>query len=425
MNRLEGTRMNFNGKAIARHLIMAVGTVVISIVSTEAKAQVNDSVYKMRYQISPEKKGELYLDINTLSFFRDNEFSTPAIKGYTLPGVRVQPKLVYYPLKNIKLELGAHVIRYWGAEKYPNVAFRDIATWKRSGHQDAVHALPFFRAHVAMTKNLDVVLGNLYGGITHNIIEPLYTPELDLTADPEAGVQLLYHTPALDIDTWVNWESFIFRSDNHQEAFLFGLTSKVKLNNENSRFHFYIPIQALAHHKGGEIDTLETSTVRTMMNGAAGVGMRWNTGHKTLRRITLESFLLGYYQQKGEEFPYSKGSAVYGHAAVDFPHFRIDGGYYHADRFLSVMGMPFYGSMSIDSPVSTFDKTGLWQLGIDYYKTFAPGFALGANADVYFHGPVTAVAEDGMRKEVGSSTSFSFGVYLRINPSFLLKKFGK
>ena len=90
---------------------------------------------------------------------------------------------------------------------------------------------------------------------------------------------MLYDSRRFDLDVWVNWESFIFREDTHQEAFTVGLSGRYKLNDPDARFHFYAPVQGLAQHRGGEIDTIFTNSVQTLMNGAVGVGTVWNTGN--------------------------------------------------------------------------------------------------------------------------------------------------
>ena len=216
------------------------------------RAQIPDRVFKTDYQIDPEKRGELSVEIDNLSFFKDDEYTGSFMKGYTLPGLWLQAKAVYYPLGMLKLEAGVHLQRFWGANRYPNMAYQDIAHWKGEQYQKGFHALPWFRAQVALSDHVNIVLGDLYGAANHNLIEPLYNPELNMVADPEMGLQLLYNSRRLDLDVWVNWESFIFREDVHQEAFTVGLSTRFKLNDPDSRFHFYIPAQALAQHRGGD-----------------------------------------------------------------------------------------------------------------------------------------------------------------------------
>ena len=39
------------------------------------------------------------------------------------------------------------------------------------------------------------------------------------------GLQIRYEGQRTRLDTWVDWQSFIFRGDKHQEAFVFGLST--------------------------------------------------------------------------------------------------------------------------------------------------------------------------------------------------------
>jgi hypothetical protein len=50
------------------------------------------------------------------------------------------------------------------------------------------------------------------------------------------GVQMQWQTKPLDFDVWVNWESFIFDKDTHQEAFTFGLSARYKETGEKKGF---------------------------------------------------------------------------------------------------------------------------------------------------------------------------------------------
>lgn len=103
---------------------------MLLIVTTTVRAQVEEKVCKTDYNINPERVGELSVELDNISFFKDNEYAGTVMKGYSLPGMWLEPKVVYYPLKNIKLELGAHALIYSGAYKFPNYAYHDIAPGK-------------------------------------------------------------------------------------------------------------------------------------------------------------------------------------------------------------------------------------------------------------------------------------------------------
>lgn len=90
-------------------------------------AQISENVFKTDERIDSLKKGDLYVEIDNISFFKDDEYTGSFLKGYTLPGFWLQAKGVYYPLDILKLEAGIHFLRFWGADHYPNMAYMDIA----------------------------------------------------------------------------------------------------------------------------------------------------------------------------------------------------------------------------------------------------------------------------------------------------------
>lgn len=384
-------------------------------------AQIPENVYKSDYHISPESVGQLFVCIDNLNFFKDNEFSGSYMKGYTLPGFWFQGKAVYYPLKNLKFEAGVHLLRYWGANKYPNMAYQDIATWQGAQTEKGFHILPVLRAQVALSEHVNIILGTLYGAANHNLIEPLYFPELNLTADPEMGFQLLYASHYVDLDSWVNWQSFMFKDDTHKEAFTVGLSSRLKFNDPKSLFHFYIPIQGLTQHRGGEFD--QNYSVETLMNGSFGIGTLWNINHRALKNINLEADMTGYYQQSGELWPFNKGYGLYLRASADISSFRIKTSYWKCHDFISLYGIPYFGAISTKIKDATIEDPSNVYFGFEYSYPLAKGYALGIDMDIYQQFRSTFHEKDDTSLSVGNHTSFSAGIYLRINPSFLIKKF--
>ena len=387
------------------------------------RAQLEEKIYHSDYHIDTVKVRELSVELDNISFFKDNEYTGKFTKGYSLPGLWVQPKAVYYPLRNVKLEAGIHLLVYHGANKYPSMAYQDIAYWKGKQYQKGVHVLPYFRAQMALSEHVNIVLGNIYGAANHRLIEPLYNPELNLTCDPEAGLQVLFDSKAFDLDVWVNWQSFIFRKDVHQEAFTVGLSSRVKYNDPASRLHFYSPVQALAQHRGGEIDTLYQNSVQTLMNGAVGIGGVWNINHRLFKKMEVELDLAGYYQQAGSIWPFDSGYGVYARASVDIYDFRVKTAYWQCEDFISLFGNPFFGAASMSDRGVTFRRPKLVYLGLEYSRQLGKGFSIGVEVDVFHHLSGEMTDGEGGLVPMGSATSFSAGAYMRVNPSFLIKKF--
>ena len=353
------------------------------------QAQVVSQLYETDYRINPDHVGSLFVEVDNMSFFKDNEFAGEVMKGYSLPGLWLQPKAVYYPLKNIKLELGLHALIYSGAYKYPTSAYQDIATWKGNQYQKGAHLLPFFRAQFALRK-VNLVVGNLYGGTLHGLVTPLYHQELDLTADPEMGFQLLYDTRAFHLDAWINWQSYIFELDSHQEAFTVGFSSQIDYTAPEARLHVYTPLQGIIQHRGGEQDTIYTNSVQTLMNGAVAAGAVWNT-----------------------------------RACVDLKDFRVKAGYFYGNDFISLYGIPYFSALSTKNEGAFFDSPQTVFMSASWSRSFGKHYAVGAEVELFQSLPTTMMEEGGMQSELESATSFSFGVYFRINPSFFIKKWAE
>ena len=390
-----------------------------------AQTQMDERLYTSDYHLPADKQGELRIEVDNVTFFKDNEFTGPVMKGYSLPGLWIQPKLVFYPLSNIKIEAGAHALVYTGAYKFPNYAYEDIAVWKGSQYQKGAHVLPYFRAQVALNR-VNLVLGNLYGGQNHGLSAPLYNPELNLTADAESGFQLLCDLPHWHFDAWINWQSFIFDIDTHQEAFMVGVNSTVKLNAPDAPLHFFLPIQGIVQHRGGEqVETEEVHPVHTIANGSVGLGATWNARHKVLRNFTAEAHLLGYYQQAGKVWPFNDGTALYAQATADlWKGIRLQAGYFRAHRFISIAGLPYFGAVSMKHEEAVFpDYPQTCTAGIEYSRVFAEHYVLGAQGSLYYSMPGRMRLAGGETQASGHTANFSFGIYFRINPSFLLKRF--
>ena len=385
--------------------------------------------------INPSSTGQLSLVVDNLSFFKDNEFEGEQAKGYSLPGFWVQPKLTYQPLSNVRLEAGFHALIFDGANKYPCYAYHDIGRWKGNQYQSGAHLLPFFRAQAQLNR-VTFVLGDIFGGANHRVIEPLMNPEVNLTQDPEMGFQLLVDLPRYQLDAWVNWQSYIFEEDTHQEAFTIGLHQRISLNSPLSTLNsplstlnsqlpalnWYLSLDVLIQHRGGEQDITDMG-VQTITNGGVGVGLLWNARARLLQSLNAEVALLGCWQQAGKLWPFDKGAAASAMLSAQLRgDFRVFGGLFYARDFVSLYGAPFYSTLSQKIPGARFKSMLTPHMGVEWCHTFSKSYILGLKADAYplFAGKLKH--PDGTAASATFANNFSFGVYFRCNPSFLLKK---
>lgn len=388
------------------------------------------------YRLSYDDTRTLAVDVQALAFFKDNEFSGDQATGYTLPGFWLQPRLTYQPLDAVRLEAGLHAIVFNGAGKYPCYAYHDIAQWKGSQYQRGAHVLPFFRAQ-AQLRRLTFVLGNIYGGANHGIVEPLMNHEVNLTQDPEMGFQLLADLPRYHLDAWINWQSFIFREDTHQEAFTVGLSQRIALNAKSSALNLYLPIDILLQHRGGEIDDTDMGA-QTIDNAALGLGLRWNNKGKIFNGLTAEALALACLQQSGHLWPFDSGWGASATLSADFlRQLRVFATTVYARDFCPIYGAPFFSTYSTKTG-GTFDHVLTSHIGAEWSHTFARDYVLGAKVDTYLcstgketlpvasFSPSDATVPDASPS--GSMPSafrnnFSFGVFFRCSPRFELKRF--
>ncbi|MBR3433076.1 MAG: hypothetical protein IKH05_05975 [Bacteroidaceae bacterium] len=362
------------------------------------------------YRIDTAEVKALRVEIDNLSFFHDNEYTGKLMNGYSLPGLWVQPKLTFNPVRQIGLEVGLHALIFSGANKYPCYAYHDIARWKGNQYQSGAHLLPWFRAR-AQFKYLTVVLGDIYGGQNHRLVEPLLNPEVNLSQDPEMGVQLLWDRPHLHADIWLNWQSYIFETDTHQEAFTVGMNWTVSYNRPESRLKWFTPFQLVIQHRGGE-QNIAMRGVQTICNAGAGVRMLYRTDRKALRNINTELNMLAAYQQKGELWPFKTGFS--GHVGMNLDFWNqmdVKAGYVFSPKhFISLYGNPLFNTVSQKDGTSYNGNHTLYA-GISYHRIIARHYVIGAQAQAYQTWLPGA-----------QNMAFDFGLYLRVNPSILIRK---
>lgn len=375
--------------------------------------------------LRPEGKDQLRLDIENFDFFRDNEYVGDRTDGYTLPGFVLRPTLSWQPLANLKVEAGFNMTTYWGATAYNELHFKDPLREVTTGKTRRLNMTPFVRVHARLSPAVDLVIGNIYGGVAHRLPEPLYDEENMLTQRPEAGIQLLTNTRHFDLDAWINWESFIFRDDNHQEAFTFGLATRTKVNDEKSRVHAFFPINLIFMHRGGEIDTISTDRVQTWVNFSAGGQVDFNLRSKAVRKVSLSLNVFYSNEGKGELFPFGRSLAAYALAEMDVWRFRLGVGHWMAHDFITLLGNPHFGCIDVPYSGRRFDDPQVTTFNLEYTQQFAKCYAWGANLKAFFLYKCGMTEPDGTVTTSPGAVSLAAAVYFRLSPSFLLKDFSK
>ncbi|MDR1172380.1 MAG: hypothetical protein LBL24_08015 [Bacteroidales bacterium] len=366
--------------------------IFLAVTVSAAHAQWFPSTLLSSPALSATDSNKLTLEADITGFFKNNEYFSPVAVGQTLPGISSTLMLGYQVAGKFKVELGARAVKYSGRDPLENLQ-------------------AFVRLQYAITPNFNMVLGNLYGGVNHRLIEPLYQWERQYTANPESGLQFVLHTSRWFTDVWVDWEHFIQRGDSVPETLTFGASVSRVLTGEGSRFVLTVPLQLLIHHQGGQIDTSNDPMI-VLGNLATGLCSRLNTGAGFVKSVGLDVYVAGYWDRYSNETlrPYNKGWGVYPVFHADASPFKFMAGYWNSDKFYAFEGEPLFGSFDPYNPQRQLPARSLLTCRLAFEKTLFKGISVGAQVETY---------SDLDRGE----TDYSFGVHLRFNNPFTLKQF--
>lgn len=113
-------------------VVFVIAVITVAQVKGDVWAPLQDNADMARrmgyqpYRVDSANTNTLGLELEALAFFKDNEFDGSVQCGYSLPGVRLQPRLTYTPIDEIKLELGLHATIYSGANKFRATSFTTL-----------------------------------------------------------------------------------------------------------------------------------------------------------------------------------------------------------------------------------------------------------------------------------------------------------
>ena len=298
----------------------------IPLISAELSGQLNNSVFYLPANYNVEKKNDIYLNLTTLGFSKNNEYFDRIADGYTLFGYQILPELVYFPAENIGISAGLFAWKDFGTNNYSKIA-------------------PTFTVDIGW-KSLRFLFGTLKGNLEHQLIEPLYDFERVMTDHLENGIQAIYNKDKILIDFWVNWEKMIYEGDPEQEELSGGLVTKYRLF-EHERFEFEIPFQIIGMHRGGQIDD-SPLPIKTVFNFTIGVsGMLKFPESTFFHGIKSDNYLVVYDDLSFEKLDaFREGYAYYLNLTLKTKLFDLMFSYWNGDKYFSNHGGDLYNSQS-------------------------------------------------------------------------------
>ena len=353
-------------------------------------AQLNNKVFEDSLSIHSNDAQKLYLQLQNLNFVKNNEYFNDIIPGQTFFGYQLKPRLVYFPAKNVRVDVGMYVLRDFGKEQFTQVA--------------PVFSVKFQK------KNTSLTLGTLQGNLGHRLIEPMYDFDRVLTNRLENGLQFLHKGRRWYMDLWVDWQRAIDRGAPFQEEIFGGLHSQLSIIKKTS-LEVKIPLQFTILHQGGQ-EAFIAKPILNTMNLATGLQIHFNFHTKAfLKSIKLDNYVLG--SQAAEvtigQPDFDNGRAFYGNLTFVTKWGDLMASLWLGDRFNSAQGGGLYRSTGVSD--KTFTERNRDLLFIRYLRDIS------ISKDVKF----TIRAEPSYNFN-SQKIEASIGLYVHFNPGFFLKK---
>ena len=364
--------------------------ITVGFLNNNVNAQDNTAFFSHYKQFNANDKENLYFRIESLNFFKNNEYQDRFSEGETLLGYFFTPKLLYSPTDNLRFEGGVRLQKF-------------------SGRNEFTLSDPSFTIHYQANPKLSFILGAINQDKNHNLYEPIFEPERYYIDKSESGFQILYNAKQFKIDTWINWEEFIFKNDPFQEQFTFGISAKLRLTNINSISNIFIPFQALLTHKGGEIDSSDLN-VQTLCHLVSGLGYGIDLKKSCIKNCGLQILGFDFTDNSSfNEYVYKHGHAIYTQVWIKTKMSLLKLGYWYSNKFNSSRGSTLFNSVSfIDNVTTIIKRRKMITAKYNIEKSITRGILLGGQLNAYYDIET-------------SNFSHSAAIFVRIKTDFFIK----
>jgi hypothetical protein len=286
-----------------------------------------NAIIKARSAYRLPQTGELRISLNAFTFFKDNEYFNDIVEGYTLFGTQLNPQLVYYPTKELRLEGGVFLWKDFGNPTLRQVRPTFRATWTHGASQ--------------------FIFGNIKANLNHQYIEPLFDFERVILKPLEEGLQYRLNTKRVFLDTWVDWLKQEYPGSSYQEQIAGGLSSSFQVTGDNSPVQVTIPFQFTARHFGGQIDTLH-APIQTLLNYASGVVARVPLGGGAFQAVRLNAYglLFDDHSFANYRLPFQTGKALYVNGTLETRYVDLMLSYWQGHQFYAPLGGNYYQAIA-------------------------------------------------------------------------------
>ena len=333
---------------------------------------------------APEKS--LWLEVDNLNFFRNNEYFTAWSKGYTLLGFHLTPTLNYKVGNKLTLKGGVHALRFSGKDRFKKVT-------------------PFFSLKYNFTPNLSLTMGSYKIKDHHRLVNPLFNEERILERYIENGLRFKYSNATIFATIWLDWDQFIYRNDPFREHFTAGGSFDVQFLQSNSDWQLSMPVQFMARHKGGQIDNSGLPIV-TLVNYATGIKPAYRLRESFIDKIGMELLYLGYRDLSNKKtWFFSQGGAFFPKALIKSRQAGLSVGYWKSEGFYSPLGHPLFWNIPGEN---ISDKRKMITNSFNYHQKLMDGLEIEVKWDNYLN-------------ISNGNWNYTYALSLSFNENFFLK----
>lgn len=344
-----------------------------------------DSYYPLQWQQEHGRRHTWRIGVDAATFLRDAAFSLPYTRGYTATGFFVTPYAKHLIGDDAQMTFGFHLAGAAGSDGFHS--------WK-----------PLVRLEYEPFENVRLVMGSLYGGLSHKLFEPMFDRERYIYDHYEEGVQLLLSrwlggTICITSDTWLHWEELLEPWQPAQERFALGSSNQLELCSRYYGTHralrLSLPFSFLGTHRGGQFSTLDTC-IQSLFNENAGLRLDIALGLRSALAIDVPFF---FYQDISPEKhqAYGNGWGFWPQAScdIDFGKGQHDGcrgswrllaqaGYWHGHQFIAPRGSYHFQSVSWHRADFAAPERDMLTARMALENCYSRSFSLGLNAEFYY-----------------------------------------
>jgi hypothetical protein len=299
--------------------------------------------------------GNLYLELRSISFVKNKEYSNPEhqgpvfvgtlfspdqlvydpgygylnpnIEGYTLIGNFIQPSLLYFPSSKFSVRLGAHVLNYSGAGKFSEIK-------------------PVITSKLRFSDRTSLTLGSLDGCEKHRLFDPLFDAERMYSKNSENGIEFLTEQNHIFNDTWLDWENFIFTGDTTREILTFGESFRYSTKKIQDLFELNIPLQFQIKHKGGQISNY-SQNVETLINLATGIGINFDIAKGKYGQIGFDYLHFLFYDNSVDQvYSFKQGYSDWYRFHYNYKVIMFELAYWKSHNYYTPNGDLIYSSIT-------------------------------------------------------------------------------